>query len=189
MKKIVFLALFIASGLTLQSCGSEKKDSTEKAEELNEKKEDANTAMVDDDDAEFAVKAANGGMLEVEAGRMAAEKGASQAVKDFGSMMVQDHSKANDELKSIAELKNIAIPSTVGEDMQEHLNDLSKVSGAEFDKKYVDMMVKDHEDDVKAFTKEAEEGKDAELKAFAAKTATVVKGHLEKITTIQKNMK
>ncbi|GAB3755670.1 DUF4142 domain-containing protein [Spirosoma pomorum] len=189
MKKIVFLAMLVAGGLSLQSCGSEKKDSTEKAEELNEKKEDANTAMVDDDDSEFAVKAASGGLFEVQAGKLAQEKGASQAVKDFGAMMEKDHSKANEELKSIAELKNIAIPSSVGEDMQKHLDELSKVSGPEFDKKYVDMMVNDHEDDVKAFTKESEEGKDAELKAFAAKTATVVKGHLEKITTIQKNMK
>ncbi|GAB3566393.1 hypothetical protein GCM10027578_15170 [Spirosoma luteolum] len=185
MKKIILLAFLVAGGLTVQSCGSEKKDSTEQAEDMNE----AKATAVADDDAEFAVKAANGGMMEIEAGRLAQEKGMSPAVKEFGAMMVKDHSAASDELKSIAMSKNITLPATLGEDMQKHIDELAKLSGKEFDKKYVDMMVDDHEDDVKEFEKAGENAKDPELKAFAAKTAGVVKGHLERITTIKVDMK
>ena len=181
MKKTILLALFVAGTFTIQSCGSsEKKDSEERAEQINDDKK----TTTDDDDAEFAVKAASGGMLEVELGKIAQEKASSQAVKDFGAMMVQDHSKANDELKAIAASKNITLPTTPGEDHQKHIDELSKLSGKEFDKKYASMMVDDHKTDVDEFEKAAKDCKDPELKAFAAKTETVVKGHLEKIKAI-----
>ena len=82
-----------------------------------DKKEDAGTGQSEDSN-EFATKAANGGMMEVELGRMAQEKGMSKDVKEFGAMMVADHSKANEELKTLAAAKNITLPSTLGEDMQ-----------------------------------------------------------------------
>lgn len=185
MKKTILLALFVASGLTLQSCGSsEKKDSEDRAEQANEQ-----TKSVDDDDAEFAVKAASGGMLEVELGRMAQEKAQSQRVKDFGAMMVKDHSKAGDELKAIAASKNITLPATLGEDHQKHVDELAKLSGKEFDKKYVSFMVDDHKEDVDEFDKEASNAKDPDLKSFAAKTAPIVKEHLAMIKSIHDSMK
>jgi putative membrane protein len=189
MKKIVLLAFLVAGGLTVQSCGSEKKDSTERAEEMNEQKVDDKMTSVSEDGTEFAVKAANGSMLEIAAGKMAQEKGTSQAVKDFGAMMVKDHGKASEELKSIATNKNINLPSTMGEEQQKHVDELAKLSGKEFDKKYVDMMADDHEDDVDLFDKASKDLKDPDLKAFATQTASVVKGHLERITTIKKDMK
>lgn len=189
MKKVVLLAFLVAGGLTVQSCGSEKKDSTERAEDMNEQKVDDKMTSVSEDGTEFAVKAASGSMLEIAAGKMAEEKGTSQAVKDFGAMMVKDHGKASEELKSIATSKNITLPSTMGEDHQKHVDELAKLSGKEFDKKYVDMMADDHDDDVDMFDKASKDLKDPELKAFATQTLSVVKGHLERITTIKKDMK
>ncbi|MCK8493598.1 MULTISPECIES: DUF4142 domain-containing protein [Spirosoma] len=185
MKKTILLALFVAGGLSVQSCGSsEKKDSVDQAEQINEEKKTS-----DDDDSEFAVKAASGGMLEVELGRLAQEKAQNQQVKDFGAMMVTDHSKANDELKSLAASKNITLPTMLGEDHQKHVNELTKLSGKEFDKKYVSLMVDDHKEDIDEFEEASKEAKDADIKAFATKTLPTLKTHLERIESIQSSMK
>lgn len=185
MKKTILLALLVASGLTLQSCGSsEKKDSEERAEQANEA-----TSTSDDDDSEFAVKAASGGMLEVELGRLAQEKAQSQQVKDFGAMMVKDHSMANDELKSLATSKNITLPTTLGEDHQKHVNELAKLSGKEFDEKYVSLMVDDHKEDIDEFEEASKDAKDPDIKALATKTLPTLKEHLAKIQAIHDAMK
>ncbi|MBD2754395.1 DUF4142 domain-containing protein [Spirosoma validum] len=191
MKKISLLLLLAVSVLSFQACSSKKTettDSVENADSTNEAKADAGLGESENTN-EFAVKAANGGMLEVEMGRLAQEKGMSQDVKDFGAMMVKDHSKANDELKSIATLKNITLPATLGEDEQKHVNDLAKLSGKEFDKKYVSMMVDDHKEDIDLFKKTAEDDKtDAEVKAFASKTLPTLQKHMDAITAIDKKM-
>ena len=190
MKKVSLMILLAVSTLSFQACDNKKKesDSMENAEEANENKEDAGRGQSEDTN-EFAMKAANGGMMEVELGRMAQEKGMSSDVKEFGAMMVADHSKANDELKTLATAKNITLPSTLGEDMQEDVNELAKLSGKEFDKKYVSMMVDDHKEDVDAFKKAADNNEvDPEIKAFAAKTLPTLQQHLDRINAIEKMM-
>jgi putative membrane protein len=190
MKKVSLMILLAVSTLSFQACDNKKKesDSMENAEEANENKEDAGRGQSEDTN-EFAMKAANGGMMEVELGRMAQEKGMSQDVKEFGSMMVADHSKANDELKTLATAKNITLPSTLGEEAQEDVNELAKLSGKEFDKKYVSMMVDDHKEDVDAFKKAAEDNSvDPDIKAFAAKTLPTLQQHLDRINAIDKIM-
>jgi putative membrane protein len=186
MKKVPFLFLLALGAFTFQACdnSSKKKDSTEVAEDANEK-----TENVAEDDAEFVVKAASGGMTEVQLGKMAQEKGQSQRVKDFGAMMVKDHSKANDELKAIAGRKGIALPPTPGEDHQKHIDELAKLSGAEFDKRYVEYMEKDHDEDVKEFKKAADDCKDADLKTFAAKTLPTIQEHHDMVKSIRDSMK
>jgi putative membrane protein len=190
MKKVSLLILLAVSTLSFQACDNKKKesDSMENAEDKNENKEDAGTGQ-NEDTSEFAMKAANGGMMEVELGRMAQEKGMSKDVKEFGAMMVADHSKANEELKTLATAKNITLPATIGEDMQKDVNDLAKLSGKEFDKKYVSMMVDDHKEDVDAFKKAAEDNSvDPDIKAFAAKTLPTLQQHLDRINAIDKMM-
>ncbi|WP_461115254.1 DUF4142 domain-containing protein [Spirosoma jeollabukense] len=191
MKKISLMLLLAVTTLSFQACSDKKKESTdsvENAENANDAKEDAGTGQPEDTN-EFAVKAANGGMLEVELGRLAQEKALSKDVKDFGAMMVKDHSKANDEFKAIATLKNITLPSTLGEDEQKHVNELAKLSGKEFDKKYVSMMVDDHKEDIDLFKKASEDDKnDASIKEFAAKTLPTLQKHLDAITAIDKKI-
>ncbi|MCY7352020.1 MAG: DUF4142 domain-containing protein [Cytophagaceae bacterium] len=186
MKKLSMMCLLALGAWTFQACGdsSKSKDSTERAEEANEDKD-----AVAEDDSEFAVTAASGGMLEVELGQMAQQKSQNQRVKTFAAMMVTDHTKANEELKSLAAAKNVTLPTTMGEDHQKHIDDLSKLSGAEFDKEYVDLMVEDHEKDVKLFSEAADEAKDAEMKAFAAKILPTLQQHLTEIKGIKDSMK
>ena len=135
----------------------------------------------------FMEDAAQGGMAEVELGKLASSKAQNPEVKKFGAMMVADHTKANAELKAIAAKKNFQLPTDLGSHKSD-LDSMSKLSGAEFDQEYVDNMVDDHEDDVKAFQKMADSGTDPELKAFAAKCLPVLQKHLEAIKAIQAKM-
>ncbi|MGI8581154.1 MAG: DUF4142 domain-containing protein [Chitinophagaceae bacterium] len=179
MKKIVLPLIFFSLTFGIGCKNEQKEDSTEVAEEKNEKKQDSTNTEKLEDDQEFVVKAASGGLMEVELGKIAAQNAASAKVKAFGQRMVKDHSKANDELKAIASAKNISIPATPGEDHQKHIDNLKAKKGAEFDKDYIDMMVNDHEEDIKNFEKEASDGKDAKIKAFAQSKVPILKQHLE----------
>lgn len=186
MKKVTLFCLLALGTWTVQSCGdaSKSKDSTERAEDANENKD-----AVVEDDSEFAIEAASGGMLEVQLGQMAQQKAQNQRVKTFAAMMVADHTKSNAELQSLAAAKNVTLPTAVGEDHQKHIDDLGKLSGAAFDKEYVDLMVDDHEKDVKLFGEAADDAKDAEMKSFAAKMLPTLKQHLTEIKGIQDSMK
>ncbi|PWT92054.1 MAG: DUF305 domain-containing protein [Blastocatellia bacterium] len=128
-------------------------------------------------DQDFVNEAAQGGMAEVELGRLAAQKGLSPDVKRFGQRMVTDHSNANTELKQLATRKAITLPTTVSTEQKDELTKLSKLSGAEFDREYMSLMVEDHDKDVAAFQSQAQGASDADIKAWAAKTLPVLKEH------------
>ncbi|MBC7893163.1 MAG: DUF4142 domain-containing protein [Sphingobacteriaceae bacterium] len=185
-KKYPLLLMMALAALMFQSCGGsdKKEDSTEVAEEANEK-----TGNAADDDHEFIVQAASGGMLEVELGKMAQEKGQNQRVKDFGAMLVKDHSAANDELKALAGAKGVVLPATLGDDHQKLVDELGQLSGAEFDKRFAEIMEKDHDKDLKEFKEIADDGKDADLKAFAAKTLPTLQQHHDEVKAIRDAMK
>lgn len=139
-------------------------------------------------DTHFAMKAAQGGMAEVKMGQLAADKASSPDVKAFGQQMVDDHTKANDQLKSIAQEQGMTLPTDVNQKQQATYDRLSKLSGADFDRQYVKSMVMDHEEDVKDFRKEANSGKDEKIKSFASQTLPTLQGHLDKIKSIQSKM-
>ena len=131
------------------------------------------------DDQDFATKAAQGNMAEVNGGTMASTKGTSPDVKNFGNRMVNDHGKALDELKKLAQTKGITLPTDVNADQKAEADKLSKLSGKDFDKEYTDAMVKDHEEDVAEFDKASKNAQDPDLKAWAAKTLPVIQDHLK----------
>jgi putative membrane protein len=132
-------------------------------------------------DAAFIAKAANGGMTEVELGKLAAEKGESPEVKDFGNRMVKDHSKANDELKEVASKMNVTVPEKVDAKHQATIAKMSALSGAAFDKAYVKGMLKAHKEDIALFESADKEVKNEDLKKFIENTIPVMKEHLAMI--------
>lgn len=140
--------------------------------------EQAGMGNMTSQDRNFVMEAAMGGMMEVELGRIAAQQGMSDAVKQFGQRMVDDHSKANEELMTIASSKGITLPTTLGEKHRAHVTKLSGMTGADFDREYVKMMVSDHRKDVNEFEKQSMRGTDADLKAFATKTLPTLQEHL-----------
>ncbi|MGH9141856.1 MAG: DUF4142 domain-containing protein [Vicinamibacterales bacterium] len=130
-------------------------------------------------DQAFVMKAAQGGMAEVELGKLAADKGSSDAVKKFGQRMVDDHSKANDELKTLAQSKNIPLSGAIGAEEKALQDRLMKLSGPAFDQAYMKAMVSDHVKDVNEFQMESKSGKDPEVKAWATRTLPTLEQHLK----------
>jgi putative membrane protein len=143
-------------------------------------------------DSKFIMSAAIGGEMEVALGKVAAAKGASEDVKKFGQTMVDDHSKANDELKELAKTKGVdlkkAEDSAIKKESKEE-GSLAKKEGADFDKAYMKMMVKDHEDDVKEFEKASKDCEDSDVKAWAAKTLPTLQSHLSMAKEIEGKLK
>jgi putative membrane protein len=131
------------------------------------------------EDMEFATEAAQGGLKEVQLGELAQQQAESDAVKEFGQRMVEDHGKANDQLKQIAQQKGIELPQELPADAQQLRDELQQKSGEEFDRAYMDDMVKDHEEDVEKFRQYTENGQDPDLKSFAEETLPVLEEHLQ----------
>ena len=130
-------------------------------------------ALADAGDKGFVDKAATGGMAEVKLSKLAMDKGQSTEVKQFARKMVEDHTKANMELKQIAEKKSIAVPTTLDAKHQKVYDKLAKLDGADFDKEYMRAMAMDHDDTVKLFKEQSQNGQDPELKSFAMKTLPI----------------
>jgi putative membrane protein len=139
-------------------------------------------------DTQFAKKAAQGGMAEVKLGQLAQEKGTSDSVKKFGQRMVEDHAKAGDELKRAAAQENIGLPGDISAKDQATYDSLSKLSGAAFDRAYARDMVKDHEEDFADSNKEANGGKNAAIKDFAAQTLPTLQDHLKEAKEMRQNV-
>jgi putative membrane protein len=135
-------------------------------------------------DRKFVMEAAMGGMAEVELGRLAAERGSTDAVKQFGQRMVDDHSRANSDLMQWAGGKGITLPTALDAKHQSLMTRMSALSGAAFDRAYAKEMVKDHNKDVALFQREASRGADADLKAFAQKTLPTLQEHLSMARTL-----
>ena len=130
-------------------------------------------------DKKFVKEAAEGGLAEVELGKLAQEKGSSDSVKQFGERMVQDHSKANDELKKAAAEANISVPDAMPAKDRRLKDKLSKLSGSEFDREYMKAMVSDHKTDLKAFERESQSGRIPQIKEFASNTIPTLQDHLK----------
>jgi len=140
-------------------------------------------------DHEFVMEAAMGGMMEVELGRIAAQKGMSESVKQFGQRMVDDHSKANEELMSLATSKGMTLPTALDEKHKKDVTKLSAMSGADFDRAYSRMMLSDHNKDVKEFEKQSTKGADPDIKAFAGKTLPTLREHLQMAKALEPNQR
>ncbi|MEF9478486.1 DUF4142 domain-containing protein [Chryseobacterium sp. 1B4] len=153
--------------------GTTVSDSAQMSETNNQ------TGTLSDQDKKFADAAAIGGLMEVMMGKLAATNAENSVVKSLGAMMVTDHSKANDELKKWASGAGYTLPAALDAEKQKMYDDLKAKKGKDFDKKYTDLMVSDHKEDIEAFRKEASEGKESSLKSFAGKTLPTLEHHLQ----------
>jgi putative membrane protein len=135
-------------------------------------------------DLAFYRNAAEGGLAEVEMGTMAQQQARSPSVRDFGALMVKDHSAVNEKLKVIAESKNITLPANSSVEEMATKAKLKALSGSSFDKSYIKGMIKDHQEDIAEFKKEASSGRDPEARAFASATLPTLEAHLKKIQSI-----
>ena len=144
----------------------------------------ATSVLAESPDSSFYKNAAEGGMSEVELGQLAQQKSTNPAVKQFGAMMVKDHTAANEKLKALAASKQVTLPDSPSLMQKASKTKLDMMSGDSFDKSYVKGMIEDHKTDIKEFQKEASEGKDPQAKAFATATLPTLQTHLQKIQSI-----
>ncbi|HYC37934.1 MAG TPA: DUF4142 domain-containing protein [Usitatibacter sp.] len=136
-------------------------------------------AADDASDREFLVHAGQLGLAEVELGRIAEGRAASARVKRFAGRMVRDHAKSNEELRSLAGGKGVELPSTLAGQHRANAEKLGRLSGAEFDRHYMEHMVTDHRKAVAEFEKAARDARDSRVKAFASKTLPHLREHLK----------
>jgi putative membrane protein len=139
-------------------------------------------------DAAFYKNAAEGGIAEVDAGHLAQDKGNSQQVKDFGAMMVKDHTAANEKLQALASSKNITLPTAASVRQMAGKAKLDVLSGDTFDKSYVKGQINAHRQTIALFRKEISSGQDADAKAFATATLPTIRAHLKAINAIAADM-
>jgi len=194
MKKLSYVFMIALAAYALQACNSGKNsgsgaDSSSTKTDTTTKTTTATTTTVDSSSVKFANKAGMGGMAEIQLSKLAQQKSTNKKIKDFADMMVTDHTKAADTLSAIAKAKNITLPASLDADHQKKYDDLSKMSGADFDKGYVKIMVSDHQDAVNLFQDEAKNGTDPQLKAFAGKVEPIIQMHLDAINKINSGMK
>jgi len=200
--------LFVSAGICLLTAcgsGSNHQDSTDTAKAANDSTigamKDSGAAMNKTDtgahysttplekaDGDFVVDAANGGMTEVAASQLAQSNATDERVKSFAGMMVQDHTKAGDQLKKLAAAKSLSLPATISDKNQKAVADLGKKTGKDFDKAYVKMMLDDHKKTVDMFKKEANDAKDTDLKTWATSTLPTLQMHLDSIKAISSAM-
>lgn len=193
MKKVLTAALGLS--LLAAACHSGSTDSVKSAEQANDRNVDtlAKTQSVTDSsnaipskqDADFMVKAASGGMLEIVLGRLAQTNGASQGVKDFGEMMIRDHSQGGQELKILARHKQVILPDSISDAQKKEHDDLAKKTGAAFDKAYIKLMIEDHKEDIGEFRKAAQNANDTAVKIFAANTLPMLQKHLDAVEKLR----
>ncbi|MGI8788775.1 MAG: DUF4142 domain-containing protein [Pyrinomonadaceae bacterium] len=149
---------------------------------------DKGDAVVTGGDLAFMNAAAPGGMATVELGKMALQKSNNADVKAFAQKMVDDHTKAGEDLKQLAAQKKVMLPPDVMPESKQLMEKLSKLNGADFDKEYVKAMLEAHNKDVTTFESVSKTAGDADVKAFATKTLPVLKTHLEMIKGIADKM-
>ena len=203
MKKVFFSSIVIMAAAVLWSCNNNAETTTSTDSTVT-----TDTSMISTEttapvdtmsysttplekmDRDFVLKAAGGSMMEVELGNIAQQNAASQRVKDYGAMMVRDHSKAGDELKTFASRRNVMMNSdSLMALHKSHIDNLKNKTGAAFDKAYMNMMVNDHKKDVTEFEKASKMCKDQECLAFASKTLPTLQMHLDSAQAINKSLK
>lgn len=196
MKKLLFPIMLLSTVVTL-SCGNGGNEADADNDTTSTMATDTGMAGMADTagttfsstpltgaDTTFVKEAASGSLMEVELGKLAQQNATNPRVKSFGEMMVRDHSKANDELKSLASAKNMMLSDSMTKKHKDHVESMRKMSGKDFERHYMEMMVKDHNEDVRKFEKASNTATDSDLKGWAGKTLPVLRMHQDSAKAI-----
>jgi len=192
MKKIfallpAFCFMFLAcndTNDTTESTTNNTSTSTNAATDVNPST--TNNVVTDEKSSEFLKKVTNSGMAEVQLAKLAQQKATIDAVKNFAAMLERDHTAVNQQVKSLADQRSVAIPSTISDDKQKMYAEMEKMTGKAFDKDYISMMVKSHNDGISLFEDTRANASDIDVKNFADKTLPALKMHLDSAKAIQK---
>jgi putative membrane protein len=151
--------------------------------------DEGNRGQLSHGDYKFATEATHANMAEIELGQLASQKATDQGVRQFAQRMVNDHTKANQQLQQILSQNGVTVPTETSSSQQREMERLQKLNGADFDKAYIDHMVKDHKTDVKEFEKASRDAQNQDLKAFAANTLPTLQDHLRMAEDLRPTVK
>jgi putative membrane protein len=163
---------------SVMACGPTDRDSVKQAHDQNI------NASIDADVSEFLTEAADARMMDLEQGKLAATRGTTSEIREYGEKMVKDQNIMLTELRRMAASKNIVLPISLSHKKADNLEDLKKKSGEAFDKQFIDMMRTDHKKDLDEF-EDATDFKDPDVKQYATTYLPVIKSHLETIQAIE----
>lgn len=191
MKRMIQLTAALALSIAVGACAGDRSPDADTAA-ANRDGAAVGTSGSLDGDRDFVDEQLAMGTAEIELGRLAEQRGTHAEVKEFGAMMVRDYQLAADELKPIAARvttgRDTAAKTNDHDDHQEKFEELSKLSGRDFDRKYIDEMIDDHEDGIEDVERKAENAVDADVKAWAAKTLPTMRAHLERAKAIKETL-
>jgi putative membrane protein len=183
--------LMISTIALLAACNNSGNDTVDTADSINAANQDTAlngnaSVVVDEASSTFLTRVANAGMAEVQLAELAQQKAVNQPVKGFATMLHNDHSGVNAQVKSLASQKNIVLPDSVSSDKRDVYTRLQGKSGKNFDDEYLQEMVKSHENSVSMFENALNDAKDADIRAFADKTLPALRMHLDSARALSK---
>ncbi len=190
-KTLVLLPAFVFMLVACNDASNETTETTNTSVSSNTARDGDNdnpnaNVQTDEKGKTFLTKAANSGMAEVQLAQLAQQKATIEAVKNFAAMLEKDHTEVNNEVKSFAGQRNVSLPSTPSEEKQKMQRDMEKLSGKNFDKEYISMMVNGHKESIDLFEDTRASTTDVDIKNFADKTLPKLKTHLDSAQAIKK---
>lgn len=188
MKTALKIGMVGCAVMAISACSQpEKKAPLDQSVETPAASPDANTSK--SDATEFINKTAEGNIMEVLGGNLAAENAANPRIKAYGKMLAKDHTASDKKLQSIADQKNITLPDKLPADKQQHMDMMKDQKGDAFDRHYISMMIEDHKEDIEAFKAASKNIADPKLVEFAKNSLPVLQKHLDMAEAIQKSFK
>ncbi|WP_210490092.1 DUF4142 domain-containing protein [Rufibacter aurantiacus] len=185
MKNALLYLLFAACVSSVSGCGGSSSEATSVDAAGKHNEDLLESTGKDEKSGWFVAEATSGNLFEVEMGRLASSKATDPRVRQLGQLMMDHHTQTNTQLKQIADLKNLIVPTSLSDDHQKAFNDLMSNSGAAFDKAYLEALVKDHKEAIERYEEMSEEGTDMELKAFAGKSLPTLRAHLSQVEQLE----
>jgi putative membrane protein len=178
------LALSICAAMSMATAAAQGSGSSNSSQSSHSSMSQTSNTGLSPLDEKFMQNAAKGNNAEVELGRLAVEKGGNSEVKSFGQRMIDDHTKANDQLKQLASRKNVNLSEGLSIKAKAEKKKLEGLSGADFDREYMADMLKDHRSDITDFRRESQAGTDPAVKHFASETLPTLRDHLKQAENI-----
>lgn len=151
-------------------------------------KNDTISAIFSKEDSTFLVEALSGGIMEVKLGELAVKKSKQESTQELGKMMIQDHSKANEEIRMLLQQQNIAVPDSLIKQHKSKIKEFERTKASEFDSKYIKEMQKDHREDISKFEARLNRTTYTGLKDFVNRTLPVLRKHQNQVETLIKEV-
>ena len=186
MKKIFLAGTALVFFVACNNSGKDKTTTDTTTTSETNRMDTTTKGPVDDATRTFMTTIANSGMAEVQVASIAKDKAQNAAVKDFAAMLFRDHSAVNDQVKSMASQRNIALPDSISADKKKMIDDLNKKSGKDFDKEFLSAMIKGHEAGISLFENAATSDPDADVRNFAGQTLPKLREHRDSAMALQK---